>query len=50
MINMDMIGRIREGKVLPRAPATGLDARKDRPTIKPAAPIHRELVVETGYG
>jgi membrane-associated protease RseP (regulator of RpoE activity) len=50
MINMDMIGRIREGKVYLGGTGTGSTLGKIVEEIKPAAPIHLELSEKTGYG
>src|SRR5258706_7991779 len=50
MINMDMIGRIREGKVYLGGTGTGSTFNKLLEDLKAPAPIHMELSEKTGYG
>ena len=50
MINMDMIGRIREGKVYLGGTGTGSTFNKLLEEIKAAAPLRIELSEKTGYG
>jgi hypothetical protein len=50
MINMDMIGRIREGKVYVGGTGTGSTFDKLLDTVKAPAALHLELSEKTGYG
>jgi hypothetical protein len=50
MINMDMIGRIREGKVFLSGTGTGSTFPKLIEEVKPPASLHVDLSEKTGYG
>jgi hypothetical protein len=50
MINMDMIGRIREGKVFLSGSGTGSTFAQLIDDIKPPAPLHFDLSEKGGYG
>ena len=50
MINMDMIGRIREGKVFLGGSGTGKTFSKLLEEVKPAANMHIDLSEQGGYG
>ena len=50
MINMDMIGRIREGKVFLSGTGTGSTFAKLIDDVKPPAPMHVDLSEKAGYG
>jgi Zn-dependent M28 family amino/carboxypeptidase len=50
MINMDMIGRIRDGKVYVSGSGTGSTFAKLLEDVKPAAPIQADITEKTGYG
>lgn len=50
MINMDMIGRIREGKVYVSGTGTGSTFPKLLEEVKPPAPIVADITEKTGYG
>ncbi len=50
MINMDMIGRIRDGKVYVSGSGTGSTFAKLLEDVKPPAPIQADITEKTGYG
>jgi Peptidase family M28/PDZ domain/PA domain len=50
MINMDMIGRIRDGKVYVSGSGTGSTFPKLLDEVKPPAPIQADITEKTGYG
>ncbi|HML16859.1 MAG TPA: M28 family peptidase [Bryobacteraceae bacterium] len=50
MINMDMIGRIREGKVYLSGTGTGSTFPQLIDQVKPPASLHIDLSEKTGYG
>jgi len=50
MINMDMIGRIREGKVFLSGSGTGSTFAQSIDDLKPPAPLHLDLSEKGGYG
>jgi membrane-associated protease RseP (regulator of RpoE activity) len=50
MINMDMIGRIREGKIYLSGSGTGSTLPKLLEDVKPPAPIHIDMAEKAGYG
>jgi hypothetical protein len=50
MINMDMIGRIREGKIYLSGSGTGSTFPKLLEDVKPPAPITIDLAEKAGYG
>jgi len=50
MINMDMIGRIRQGKVYLSGTGTGTTFGQMIDELKPPAPIHVDLSEKAGYG
>src|SRR5262249_23606809 len=50
MINMDMIGRIREGKVYLSGTGTGSTFAKLLEQVKTPASLHMDLAEKTGYG
>ena len=50
MINMDMIGRIREGKVFLSGEGTGSTFAKLLDEVKPPEPLHIDLSEQGGYG
>jgi aminopeptidase YwaD len=50
MINLDMIGRIREGKVFLAGSGTGSTFAKLIGELKPPVPIHVDLSEKAGYG
>ncbi len=50
MINMDMIGRIREGKVFLSGTGTGSTFAKLMEEVKPPAELHVDLAEKAGYG
>ena len=50
MINLDMIGRIREGKVFLAGSGTGSTFAKLIDDLKPPAPLHVDLSEKAGYG
>jgi hypothetical protein len=50
MINMDMIGRIRDGKVYVSGSGTGSTFAKLLDEVKPPAPIQADITEKTGYG
>jgi hypothetical protein len=50
MINMDMIGRIRDGKVYLGGTGTGSTFEKLLQDVKPPAALHVDLSEKTGYG
>ena len=50
MINMDMIGRVREGKIYLSGEGTGSTFPKLLGDVKPPAPIQVDLAEKAGYG
>jgi Zn-dependent M28 family amino/carboxypeptidase len=50
MINMDMIGRIREGKIFVSGTGTGSTFPKLLEDVTPPAPIVADITEKTGYG
>jgi hypothetical protein len=50
MINMDMIGRIREGKVYLAGSGTGTTLAKLVDDVKPPAPLQIDISEKAGYG
>jgi Zn-dependent M28 family amino/carboxypeptidase len=50
MINMDMIGRIHEGKIFVSGSGTGSTFPKLLEQLKPPAPIVADITEKTGYG
>src|SRR6202035_4659018 len=50
MINMDMIGRVREGKIFLSGTGTGSTFPKVMEDVKPPAPIQIDLAEKAGYG
>lgn len=50
MINMDMIGRVRDGKLYIGGAATGTTLRKDLDGITPRFPLHVDFSDNSGYG
>ncbi|MGH9558264.1 MAG: M28 family peptidase [Bryobacteraceae bacterium] len=50
MINMDMIGRIREGKVYLSGTGTGSTFPRLIATVKPPPPLKMDISEKTGYG
>jgi hypothetical protein len=50
MINMDMIGRIREGKIYLSGTGTGSTFPKLVEDVKPPAPIQIDMAEKAGYG
>jgi aminopeptidase YwaD len=50
MINMDMIGRIRDGKVYVSGSGTGSTFANLLDEVKPPAPIQADITEKTGYG
>jgi aminopeptidase YwaD len=50
MINMDMIGRIRDGKVFVSGSGTGSTFPQLLSDLKPPAPLHIDLSEKSGYG
>ncbi|HTA44170.1 MAG TPA: M28 family peptidase [Bryobacteraceae bacterium] len=50
MINMDMIGRVRDGKLYIGGAATGTTLRKDLDGITPRFPLHVDYSDNSGYG
>jgi Peptidase family M28/PDZ domain/PA domain len=50
MINMDMIGRIREGKIYLSGTGTGSTFPKLIDDVKPPAPLQVDLAEKAGYG
>jgi hypothetical protein len=50
MINMDMIGRVREGKIYLSGEGTGSTFPKLLADVKPPAPIQVDLAEKAGYG
>jgi aminopeptidase YwaD len=50
MINMDMIGRIREGKIYLSGTGTGSTFPKLMEDVKPPAPIQIDMAEKAGYG
>ena len=50
MINMDMIGRVRDGKLYIGGAGTGTTLRKDLDGITPRFPLHVDYSDNSGYG
>jgi len=50
MINMDMIGRVRDGKLYVGGAGTGTTLRKDLDSITPRFPLHVDYSDNSGYG
>jgi hypothetical protein len=50
MINMDMIGRVQEGKIYLSGTGTGSTFPKLVEEVKPSAPIHVDMAEKAGYG
>jgi len=50
MINMDMIGRVREGKLFIGGAGTGTTLRRDLDAITPRFPLHVDYSDSSGYG
>ena len=50
MINMDMIGRVRDGKLFVGGAGTGTTLRKDLDAITPRFPLHVDYSDNSGYG
>jgi hypothetical protein len=50
MINMDMIGRIRDGKVYLGGTGTGSNFARMVEEVKPPASLHMDVTEKTGYG
>ena len=50
MINMDMIGRVRDGKIYLSGTGTGSTFAKLMEDVKPPAPIQIDLAEKAGYG
>jgi Peptidase family M28/PDZ domain/PA domain len=50
MLNMDMIGRIREGKIFVAGTGTGSTFPQLLTEVKPPAEIHADITEKTGYG
>lgn len=50
MINMDMIGRMRAGKIFLSGTGTGTTLSKLIEEVKPAAPLQVDLTEKAGYG
>jgi aminopeptidase YwaD len=50
MLNMDMIGRIREGKVFVAGTGTGSTFPELLREVKPPVEIHADITEKTGYG
>lgn len=50
MINMDMIGRVRDGKLYVGGVATGTTLRKDLDAVSPQVPLHIDYSDNSGYG
>jgi hypothetical protein len=50
MINMDMIGRVRDGKLYVGGAGTGTTLRQDLDTIVPHYPLHIDYSDNSGYG
>jgi aminopeptidase YwaD len=50
MINMDMIGRVREGKIFLSGTGTGSTFPKLLEDVKPPAPLQIDLAEKAGYG
>lgn len=50
MINMDMIGRMKDGKIYLNGSGTGSTFAKLIEDVKPPASIHIDLAEKTGYG
>jgi aminopeptidase YwaD len=50
MINMDMIGRVRDGKVFMSGTGTGSTFPKLIEEVQPPAPLHVDLAEKAGYG
>jgi hypothetical protein len=50
MINMDMIGRVRDGKLYIGGAGTGTTLRKDLDALAPRFPLHVDYSDNSGYG
>ncbi|MDQ2898913.1 MAG: M28 family peptidase, partial [Acidobacteriota bacterium] len=50
MINLDMIGRIREGKIYVGGVGTGSNLKNDLEEIAPKYPLHMDISETGGYG
>jgi hypothetical protein len=50
MINMDMIGRVRDGKLYVGGAGTGTTLREDLDSIAPRFPLHIDYSDTSGYG
>ncbi|MGI8989394.1 MAG: M28 family peptidase [Bryobacteraceae bacterium] len=50
MINLDMIGRIRDGKIYVGGVGTGSNLKKDLEEIAPKYPLHMDISATGGYG
>ncbi len=50
MLNMDMIGRIREGKIFVAGTGTGSTFPQLLTEVKPPVEIHADITEKTGYG
>jgi hypothetical protein len=50
MINMDMIGRVRDGKLYVGGAGTGTTLRQDLDSITPRFPLHVDYSDSSGYG
>jgi hypothetical protein len=50
MINMDMIGRVRDGKLYVGGAGTGTTLRQDLDSIAPRFPLHVDYSDNSGYG
>jgi aminopeptidase YwaD len=50
MINMDMIGRVRDGKLFVGGAGTGTTLRQDLDSITPRFPLHVDYSDNSGYG
>jgi len=50
MINMDMIGRVRDGKLYVGGAGTGTTLREDLDSITPRFPLHVDYSDNSGYG
>jgi aminopeptidase YwaD len=50
MINMDMIGRVRDGKLYIGGAGTGTTLRQDLDAVTPRSPLHIDYSDNSGYG
>jgi aminopeptidase YwaD len=50
MINMDMIGRVRDGKLYVGGAGTGTTLRQDLDAVTPHSPLHIDYSDNSGYG